>query len=167
MSYEFSVTKRDDEIVLSCHEGSGLSTHSVFPDLRLSLLDHIIFRSPLIVMRDGTHYSSLPSLIPFLRPISSLSPVRLTLQFQLRFVVRFGWTVTVSQDWSDIAAVLVLPIFRYPIELYLNHIDDLQTSGALFADAVSSLEKHSDVKKLLGDGELAIIKGENFPPNRL
>jgi len=111
-------------------------------------------------MRDGVHYSSLSALVFFLRSIqsiSSLSPVRLTLHFQFRFDVRFGGAL--SQDWSDIAAVLVLPTFRYPIELYISHIDSRQTSGALVAVAVSSLEKHSEVKKLLEDEKLAIIKG--------
>jgi hypothetical protein len=118
---------------------------TMFPELRLPLLEHIILRSP--VLMPGDQSSFLPLFASFLgsiQTISSLSPIYLTLHLHFRYFVR---------DWSCIVNVLVLPIFRHPIELYINKVG----KGTLGLDDVSSFEQNSDMKRMLGDGKLIII----------
>lgn len=102
--------------------------------------------------RLGVYQFCLPSLKIFLTSIestSSLSSIRLTLHFQLHFR-----TFVQDLDWSDVAAVLVLPIFRHPIELHISRISACPSRSVV--DAVSSCEQNSTIKGLLKDGKLAI-----------
>jgi hypothetical protein len=132
----------------------GLSTHSVFPSLRLPFLKRIIVKSP-ITLAYGEYYSSLPFLAPFLVSIPSISPVS---DIRLCLHLRFGDLTSLpglrGLDWSDVATFLVLPVFRHPIELYI--------SRKLFkADVfVSSFEHNSDIKRLLESGKLIIRNDE-------
>lgn len=124
-----------------------------FQDLQVSLLEHLILYSHV----GATCYPSC--LVLFLRSIkhTSLSPLYLTFHIVLCISQRVASNskLLLSLDWSDVAAVLVLPIFRYPIEL---HIGQWGTT-ALFVDLVSSFEQNFDIKRLLGDGKLRLIHG--------
>lgn len=103
--------------------------------------------------------SFLPLFVSFLgsiQTISSLSPIRLTLHLQ--FQRYFHQTELLIPDWSFIANVLVLPIFRHPIELYIGQVG----MDAYGLDVPSSLEEHSDLRKMLADRQLIIIRDEEY-----
>ena len=85
--------------------------------------------------------------------IRTLSFPPIGLSLHLRFLFLGNPT---GSDWTDIAAVLVLPVFRHPIKLYLGQIHNHD----LLDHAVSSCEQNPDIKRLLEDGHLVIIKGE-------
>jgi len=127
--------------VYSCHN------HLIFPDLRLPLLDHIIFRFPVM--------STFSSLVPYLRSIRTTSPVRLTLDLHL---ILYSHNAA-SLDWSVVSAILVLPVFRYPIELHVIDQFKRKDMDTLLVDVISSLEQNSEVKELLRAGKVAVIKG--------
>ena len=96
-------------------------------------------------------------LVPFLTTISNISsasPIRLTLHTGFFFCCT---SAALIPDWSNITNTLVLPIFRHPIEFHITYHSWQQEVGTLLVD---SLEQHSDVKKLLVDGTLVLIKGE-------
>lgn len=102
--------------------------------------------------------SYLPLFVSFLgsiQTISSLSPIRLTLHLQFQ---RYYLTLPSVWDWSFIANGLVLPVFRHPIELYI----DQYGMDILGIDLLSSLEEHSVLKRMLADGELIIICEEEY-----
>ena len=144
-------------------EDSGHSYRNSFQKLRLPLLDHIVFRTFLYVKHFGTDFKfpSLPSLLPFLGSIPSISsqpPVRLTLHFRFRVFV--GNISIRGLVWSDVAALLVLPLFRHPIELHVSREDPRTPLSGLLAGLVSSLKRHSDMEKLLREGKLVVLGDE-------
>jgi len=148
-------------------DGTGISliileyfnfTHSDHPQLQLSLLEHIIFRCSIFVEDViGANFFGFNLLVPFLTTISNISsasPIRLTLHIGFNFCCT---SATPIPDWSNITNILVLPIFRHPIEFHITYQSWEQEVGTLLVD---SLEQHSDVKKLLVDGTLVLIKGK-------
>src|SRR5260221_14763384 len=103
--------------------------------------------------------SFLPLFASFLGFIQTISPIRLTLHLQFQcYSHRSGPLVP---DWSFIANVLVLPIFRHPIELYIEQFG----MDAFGLDVPSSLGEHSDLKRMLADGKLIIIEDEEYNQN--
>ena len=151
VSHEFSV--RDEKLRLDVTNLSVYSCkHLITPDLRLPLLDHIIFRFPVI-----SNFSP-SSLVPYLRSIRTTFPVRLTLDLHLVLYNRYH---AASLDWSVVSAILVLPIFRYPIELHVIDQAKRIDMDIVLVDVISFLEQNSEVKELLRAEKVVVIKGQS------
>ena len=119
----------------------------MFPDLQLPFLDHFIFRSTIDTPAFA-NISPLSLLLPFLRSIksiSSLSPIFLTLHILL--IDHFA-------DLSPLTPILILPIFRHPIELHFTY------NRTLGVDVVSLLEQNSNLKRSLEDRKVVVISNE-------
>ena len=153
-----SLARFNDGIVFAHYEDQDPLYPDFLPELRLPLLDHIII---LDVKPVRVNLRPLPPhpLPIFLRSIRSTSSVRLTLHLQLSFEI--GSPSLLLVDWSDIAAVLVLPLFRHPIRLHVSQLTTRKRLGSLLVDLVPSFERHSEMKKLLEEGKLASGKGES------
>jgi hypothetical protein len=87
--------------------------------------------------------------------ISSLSPIRLTLHLVVELPVEVA-SSSLGVDWSAVAAVLVRPTFRHPIELHIRKLG----IGVPPVQVVFSFEQNSDIRRLLMEGKLAITKVE-------
>jgi len=108
--------------------------------------------------------SFLPLFVSFLgsiQTISSHSPIRLTLHLQ--FQCYQHQTAPLVPDWSFITNVLLLPIFRHPVELYIEQVGMDAYNPTL--DVPSSLGQHSDLRRMLADAKLIIINDEEYNRN--
>jgi hypothetical protein len=140
-------------------ECSEYSTLPMFPGLQFPLLERITIHTPLIVIHYGSYISSLPLLSPFLFSISSLHPHAIRLCLRLRFHISPGAQLQ-GLDWSGVAALLVLPVFRHPIEL--NTV--IKFGSASHADVVSSFQQNSDLRRLHETGKLVFTRDDYREP---
>jgi hypothetical protein len=127
----------------------------VFPELRFPFLEYIILGSPVLM----TGYDSfLPLFVSFLGSIQTTSFLSLTLHLQFQRYSESHRAEPLVPDWSFIVNFLVHPIFRHPIELYIDQdfMDDFDL------DVPSSLEENPDLSRMQADGQLMIICDEEY-----
>ncbi len=92
--------------------------------------------------------SFLPLFVNFIGSIRTISPVsaiRLTVYLHFQ-----------RSNWSFITGVLVLPLFRHPIELYIGQVGMKVYSF----DVISLLKEHHTLREMLADGRLIIKNDE-------
>jgi hypothetical protein len=126
------------------------STHPILPVL--PLLERLIIRS-FFELHCTDYLTALRLYAPFLVSISSMRPISLCIH--LIFDIRARPVL----DWSEVAALLLLPVFRHPVRICL--------SAHLLSTFVSSLRGNSDLERLHETGKLVIQTWKDFSAHNI